>query len=846
MTSNEIGAEQMTDWRGSWAGFPEPLITRPEIKEMRSPGRRGRGEELPQTKPSIPVPRISNVFGLLGHDFAKPRRLFLEAGSLNPIDSRDVTDDAAAISGSERCDWTTPRRFALLLAAMIAIPFWDVLLGFKTFVIRDYGLFSYPTAYYLRESFWRGEWPLWNPYNCCGLPFLAQFNTLSLYPPSLFYLLLPLTWALGVFCLLHIFLAGMGMYFLAARWTGSRAGAAVAGVIFAFNGLSLNFLMWPSHIATLAWVPWVIVLAEEGWIFGGRRLFLAGLAGGMEMLAGGPEEILFTWLILAALAIARIRRPNPGFITVARRFLTIGLLTGGLAAAQFLPFADFVAHSNRNTHFGNSAWSMPPWGWGNFLVPLFQTSKWQQIVVQRAQYWTSSYYAGIGALFLVVMAVWRVRSRRAWLIGGFLLASLILALGDNGFVFLWVKRLLPFLGMFRYPVKFVILTLIAMPLLAAYAMSYYERRPPDMRQSWLAEYFSGGTMLVLIGILLWIAWSWPLENTSWSATATNALGRAAFLGLTVLAIYVFTTRPSWRDRSVVLIVFICWGDLMTHMPWQNPTLDPSIYQPGLGQMSDKLNPIPRIDESRLMMSPYSARQLYYKPLENVKANYALQRVMFLADCNLLDGLPKVDGFFSLALRHSDKVLWLLDSSSGRQLDKLEDFLSVSQTIAEGKVFDWTARSNYVPVVTIGQEPIFAGEDDTFNAIATGAGNFRATVYLPSEAKSVVKAGRQTAARVVSKDFTPMRQKISVESPTDAMLVLTEAYYHNWTAQVDGKPAQLWRANYAFEAVEVPAGRHEVLLVYKDEAFRAGAAISVCALVFCIGGWIMSGKHDATR
>ncbi|HUD83849.1 MAG TPA: hypothetical protein VMQ67_10115, partial [Candidatus Saccharimonadales bacterium] len=389
-----------------------------------------------------------------------------------------MNDDAAPTPGNGRCDWAVPRRFAVLLAAMIAIPFWDVLLGFKTFVVRDYGLYSYPVAYYLRESFWRGEWPLWNPYCCCGLPFLAQFNTLALYPPSLFYLLLPLTWALGVFCLLHIFLAGMGMYFLAARCTGSRAGAALAGVVFAFNGLSLNFLMWPSHLATLAWVPWVILLAEQGWAVGGRKLILAALAAGMQVLAGGPEEILFTWLILLALAAARFRVHPAGLATVARRFLTIGLLAAGMAAAQVLPFLDFVLHSNRDTHFANSAWSMPPWGWGNFLVPVFQTSKYQQIVVQRAQYWTSSYYVGIGVVFLVVMALWRARQWRVWLIGGFLLASVILALGDSGFVFLWIKRMFPFLGLFRYPVKFVILTIIAMPLLAAYAMAHYETRRP--------------------------------------------------------------------------------------------------------------------------------------------------------------------------------------------------------------------------------------------------------------------------------------------------------------------------------------------------------------------------------
>ena len=65
-----------------------------------------------------------------------------------------------------------------------------------------------------------------------------------------------------------------------------------------------------------------------------------------------------------------------------------------------------------------------------------------------------------------------------------------------------------------------------------------------------------------------------------------------------------------------------------------------------------------------MMSPFSARQLYYKPASNLKTNYVLDRIVFLADCNLLDDLPKVDGFFSLALRGTDRVLWLLDPGTG--------------------------------------------------------------------------------------------------------------------------------------------------------------------------------------
>ena len=754
--------------------------------------------------------------------------------------AEDGPDDGAG------ADWSAPQRFALVLAVMIFIPFWNVLLGFETFGLRDFGVYSLPTAYFQRECFWRGELPLRNPFNCCGIPFLAQFNTLALYPPSLIYLVMPLTWAMPLFCLLHLFLGGLGMYFLASRWTGSRAGGALAGVAFAFNGVTLNVLMWPSHIATLAWMPWVILLVEEAWRTGGRKIILAALAAGLQVLSGGPETILFTWLILLAIVVVECCREPARSWTTARRFAAAGFLALGLAAAQLLPFVDFALHCSRKSNFAGSEWSMPPWGWGNFLVPLFQTSRWQQIAVQRDQYWTSSYYAGIGVLFLAAVALWRRRHWRVWLLGGFLLASLVLALGNNGFVFGPLKRLLPFLGLFRYPVKFVILTLATMPLLAAYAVAYFEDAPADGRRRWSAEILLGGLLLVLIGIILWVARFWPVENTSWPATAANALWRTAFLALTEVAVVFFRRRPQARTWSVVLLLAVCWGDLTTHMPWQNPTLDPAMYQPGFGRAPAQLTPLPDTAHSRLMMSPFSARQLYYKPASDLKTNYVLDRIVFLADCNLLDDLPKVDGFFSLALRETDRVLWLLDPGTGQQLDRLEDVLSVSHTIAPGKVFDWVPRTNYIPIVSAGQEPLFADDQAAFDALANIQIDFRQRTFLPLEAKAVVKACRQPGARILATDFShPTRESIEMTTPGPALVVLSQAYYHNWTASVDGVAVPLWRANYAFQAIEVPPGRHNILLAYKDRALLLGGILSSLSALACVGGWLFLSAAGRT-
>ena len=112
-------------------------------------------------------------------------------------------------------------RVALLLGLFLCITFPGIVFGSHTFVYRDDGLFGYPLAYYFRHCFWHGQLPLWNPYNNCGIPFLAQWNTIVLYPFSLLYLLGPMPWSMNYFLLGHFFLAGIGMYFLARRWFGN-------------------------------------------------------------------------------------------------------------------------------------------------------------------------------------------------------------------------------------------------------------------------------------------------------------------------------------------------------------------------------------------------------------------------------------------------------------------------------------------------------------------------------------------------------------------------------------------------------------------------------------------------
>ena len=341
---------------------------------------------------------------------------------------RVISTDATA--------WFTAGRFAALLAMLIFIVFPDVILGSRTFIFRDYGLFGYPVAFHYRQSFWRGEVPLWNPLNNCGVPFLAQWNTMVLYPGSLFYLLLPLSWSLGVFCLAHLFLGGLGMYFLARRWTGNRLSASVAGLGFAFNGFTLNSLMWPHCMASLSWMPFVVLTVECAWQEGGRFLIAAVLMGTMQMLAGPPEIVLITWFIASSLWLGHCAFEKLPVWTSLKRFSFVIPMIAGMAAVLLLPFLEFLKHSQRDASYSTTGWSMPPTGWANLLVPLFNCSKTAAgPYVQSGQAMTSSYYLGIGMLALAFFAVGRGREWRVGWLAGIAGLGLILALGDAGYLY---------------------------------------------------------------------------------------------------------------------------------------------------------------------------------------------------------------------------------------------------------------------------------------------------------------------------------------------------------------------------------------------------------------------------
>jgi len=56
--------------------------------------------------------------------------------------------------------------------------------------------------------------------------------------------------------------------------------------------------------------------------------------------------------------------------------------------------------------------------------------------------------------------------------------------------------------------------------------------------------------------------------------------------------------------------------------------------------------------------------------------------------------------------------------------------------------------------------------------------------------------------------------LEVDSPDGGWAVLNDVWQPWWYVDLDGKPAELLRANVLFRAVAVPPGRHEVRFTFR--------------------------------
>ncbi len=70
-----------------------------------------------------------------------------------------------------------------------------------------------------------------------------------------------------------------------------------------------------------------------------------------------------------------------------------------------------------------------------------------------------------------------------------------------------------------------------------------------------------------------------------------------------------------------------------------------------------------------------------------------------------------------------------------------------------------------------------------------------------------------------------RLEYKVNTKNGGVVVFSEIYYPEWTATIDGQPAEIGRADYVLRAMKVPAGEHQIVMTFAPKSIEQTEAVA---------------------
>ncbi len=717
-----------------------------------------------------------------------------------------------------------------------------------------------------------GSLPLWDPYKLGGVPLLATAPGAGFfYPPSIIYYVVSPLRGFGVSACLHLFLAGMFMYFYLRSIQLDRISSMFGAISFQLSGYFLVNLMWLVRVSVAAWAPLLFFsfekyLREKRW---GYAILLA-FGVGMCILAGGFAVFAFIMLGLGlycglrfAVTISkRGAREAMKSMAVVVAAIGLGVLLG---AIQLIPFYQASSFSER------AYWSyedLPdtgrsPLSLATALVPdIFGNpvdSMWATWGKRPGHYFgrdvpgnyaQPNIFAGVLPLLLGLWALAFRRNIYSLFFGAWAILSLSLFLTLPSLLY----RMLFVTPVFRAgrSAEAKVGYAFALCVLAAWGFSSLVRETKYQSRSRMrkaSEILLATGMAALVGVIGMAFVSGPIdaadEARGWYLYNIPNFARMAALLLASALVLRLRVRERiganlYSSFGIALVVV----DLF-YFGW-------------------KFNPPQRREE--LLFETDSIRFL--------RADGELLRIMRGTGGNRvlppntpsIYGISDAQGYTSLMLNYYQDFLQLIEPSTPQLLrnvpslrrvasfsSKLLDLLNVKYILTSTEASEELARFDRlhedIDLVYEGEISIYENKDvlprafvvhefkvlsdreDILAELTSEQFDPRSYVILeeepPRTTTAVHPSGVDSTVRIL--DYTPSKVVIQVGAAGDAFLVLSDLYYEGWKVFVDGRNQKVYRADYVFRAVQLSGGQHTVEFVFDPLSFKIGLSISAVAL-----------------
>lgn len=787
---------------------------------------------------------------------------------------------------------------AVLLAALcVLLP--DIVFQGKLFLVPDA---LAPTNFTVagERSLAQGVYPLWNPYIFCGMPSYASLMyTPGVYPPA--YALNVLQRYLGfpemTWLLFHYLMAGVGVYLLARSLSCRASIATMAGLVFMImpNYFAIGANGHGSQACAIAYLPFALLLARR--LFAGRgRAVTAGLLAvvlGFQMLRGHVQIAYYTYLAIGLLwlfeAVPLLRAREGKRLLAGTGLLAAAFaLAVGIAAVLVVPVRQYAAWSIRGgggsgglEYAYATGWSLHPKEMLTFVFPwafgFGKTTYWGEL-----PFTDYPNYLGVVTALLAVIGAAIVPGRAKGFLVAAAAAATVLAFG-RFFPILYdpLFHALPYFNKFRVPVMVLIVQQLAITLLMAAGLeAFLSRAAAGALPGWLAPRrlrwwlvaAAAAAFLALVGssgvrqglagnaaVTAKVRPEWiETASSAYAADLVKTLLTAAVASLVLLLAAGKRLRAGTAVAALAVVAALDLGAVDRAVLHPEKTWNGA--QPIVMEREVRDRYLRPDDAIRFFASDTTLFRVFPVPQAQI-GQWSHNAYPFSDNRFMAHGVFSLGGYHAAKLASYQRVMDAMFGEFNRGgypagiLDMLNAkyFLSTFPLFREGTGFPLVASGesffiyenpNARPRVFLVDSTAVVTPDEALRALASGGFDPARVALLSEEPAPRPESAAGSSARIVSYGANEIRIRARIERP--CVLVASEIWYPEWTADVDGAPARILPADYCLRAIALGPGEHEVRMRIVSPALRASLAVSIVSLVVALAAPAAAGIASARK
>lgn len=745
---------------------------------------------------------------------------------------------------------------SLWLGVLVSVCYAPELLGFRSLFFFDVSSLNLPARDWGFRQIASGHFPEWCPHWYLGFPFIAESQSGIYYPPNyVFFLIFPSWYATTLAYCCHLFLAGVGAYFLFRR-RASVQGAWLGASAFALGGRLLEHQIHEAVVETIAWLPLVILGCVRFIEDGNRRaLWWAALAAGVQALAGSLQSVVICHFAAAIYLASMTLGNRRAFRRAVGAILGVGVFAVGISAALLVPTFELFLQSQR-TGAGVSEWAnfgaISPLRWVQFILPgAFGNPAYDTAWLDDRDpvFETGLYHGGaVLVLALVGMFAGGTRRRSAFVGTAMVVVGLSLAAGEMHLLGAGLRRL-PVFSSIRVPARFLLLVGFGFCLLASLGWDeLVERgRRARIRLTMTTAFLFAASVAALFWLYGKLLGNLPphivpaqlnlfVERVLAGMRDGDLLRLASVIGAVAACFFVE------RNAKIAFIVVAaccsidwCWSARV-----KSPTIEPSFHS--RPSTADALVELCKPDPPRVFvhwlantqrgvdlnrpgwrrsMEPYQkiGDWLYYErgPLFDVgvfpDVGYLPLQTKTLAEFR---GAFQFDPERFMRMCGVSIAMSAEPRGKGETVHRAKG--CVLERIPDSVPYTFFSPSfRRVPSTEMMEQLKPERHEPGFEVVLEGP-------HQPSSSPP----SKWTAA--VPRWDGPNRLSVTVDAPSQGWVLIHEMHDAGWKANVDGAGVPIERANGLFMAVPVEAGSHQIVFTYAPASVRLGRWISLAAFV----------------